>query len=63
MRSECRRLLAPYGRVFNSHRWGFMVIFWNLAGVPFVRGPAPTFRFWLTILLDLCLLGGLHGVP
>lgn len=44
-------------------KWGFMVIFWNFAGVPFVRLscilPAnPT----LTLVLDLCILGGLHGL-
>ena len=24
-------------------KWGFMVIFWNFAGVPFVRAPSPAF--------------------
>lgn len=44
-------------------KWGFMVIFWNFAGVPFV---SLLNHFWSrncsdTTITDLCLFGRLHG--
>ena len=43
-------------------RWGFMVIFWNFAGVPFVR-PSPFLSSPIFIyFVDLRLLRCVHGV-
>ena len=43
-------------------KWGFMVIFWNFAGVPFVsQACLAELGTFLTCLSDLCVLCCVHG--
>jgi Ergosterol biosynthesis ERG4/ERG24 family len=47
-------------------KWGFMVIFWNFAGVPFVSPSSyrDLVAFVLILVLtDLCFFGRLYGLP
>lgn len=42
-------------------KWGFMVIFWNFAGVPFVGLSLVYLVFCCSYRSDLRLFGCLHG--
>ena len=45
-------------------KWGFLVIFWNFAGVPFVSYPATLYFDWLSCfpISVLRLLCRIHGL-
>jgi len=54
--------LQPMYLLIPSRRWGFMVIFWNFSGVPFVSFIFfPKIICWI-LQTVLCLLRRLHGL-
>jgi len=57
--------LPPTYLLILSRRWGFMVIFWNFSGVPFVSFISSFFPlgpFVKSLQTVLCLLRCLHGL-